>query len=688
MKDPGDPHYRSPLGTSVLMGAAILAYHNSFVVPFLLDDHESIVENATIRRLWPPWDAFSPPVGEGITVGGRPLLNFTLALNHALSGAAVWSYHAFNLLIHVLAALTLRAVLQRTFARLPWPVSGQAGATWIPLAVSLLWLLHPLQTQAVTYIVQRAESMVSLFYLLTLYTFIRAVEPGSGRAWPGLSVAACLLGMMTKEVMVSAPLLVLWYDRTFVAGTVRAAWQARGRYYTALFGTWLVLAYLVAGAAGRGGTVGSSSDMPWPDYALTQCAAIIHYLRLVFWPSPLVFDYGTEVVRSPADISLQIMLLGALVIGVVLALWRRPAVGFLGASFFALLAPSSSVVPVATQTVSEHRMYLALAPVLVFAAVGARRWLGRRAVPLLACLAVVAGFLTVRRNGDYQTALSIWQDTVQKRPLNARAQNNYGQSLFFLERYGEALPAFREAVRLAPLESEVYHFNLGLTLDKLGRGPESLPHYQEAARLRPRDAELQMKLAVALGGSGRLEEAGRHFGAAVALQPGYPEALYRWGVLLHSAGQAREAIRRLDEAIRSEEDYGPAWTQKGLCLASIGQHDAAIESLERALQLNPGQAGVHFHLAESWFAKGNFPLAAARYHDALQLDPGNPGLHHFHGIALAMAGRTGEAAAAFERAVQLKPDYAEASLALARARSQMLGTNPAGARSNEASSRK
>ncbi len=228
-------------GLIVLVTAA--AFSSSFAGVFVFDDEFAITNNPTIRQLWPIWTTLCPP-RHGETVTGRPLLNLSLAINYAISGYGVWSYHAVNLAIHILGALLLFGILRRTFL-LP-TMRDRWGAAALPLAfvVALLWAIHPLQTESVTYIVQRAESLVGMFYLLTLYCFIRGTSvAGSGVrgqglrkfsvfsfqfrrihpssfilppvAWYAGSVLACLLGMASKEVMISAPLVVLLYDRTF-----------------------------------------------------------------------------------------------------------------------------------------------------------------------------------------------------------------------------------------------------------------------------------------------------------------------------------------------------------------------------------------------------------------------------------------------------------------------------------------
>jgi hypothetical protein len=222
---------------ALIVIAALVAFSPGFAGPFIFDDITSIVENPTIRHLWRIGPVLSPPYADGATVGGRPFLNFTFALNHAISGTNVWSYHALNLLIHAAAGLTLFGIVRRSLdgTRLALHAIRIAGA------VALLWTIHPVQTESVTYIVQRAESLNGFLYLLTLYAFIRATYSMQPHRWLALSVFSCLIGMATKEVMATAPLIVLLYDRCFVSGTFSRALRSRRGYYAALGATWLLL---------------------------------------------------------------------------------------------------------------------------------------------------------------------------------------------------------------------------------------------------------------------------------------------------------------------------------------------------------------------------------------------------------------------------------------------------------------
>ena len=271
-----------------LVLAVLFAYANSRLGVFLWDDLRSIANNPTIRHLSTSW--LPPP---GVTVSGRPVLNFSIALSYALSGTSVSGYHALNLAIHILAGLALFGVVRRTLEQPGLRERFGNASVALALAVALVWALHPLQTESVTYIIQRAESLMGLFYLLTLYCFIRYAssspgEPEGGKPgrslWAWLSVLACLLGTATKEVMVSAPLVVLLYDRTFIAGTFREALRLRRRLHAGLVGSWLLLGLLAWTGGNRGGSIGFGIGVPWWKYALTQFRAVSPYLSLSVWP--------------------------------------------------------------------------------------------------------------------------------------------------------------------------------------------------------------------------------------------------------------------------------------------------------------------------------------------------------------------------------------------------------------------
>ncbi len=556
------------------MLATLAGYRGSFSGPFVLDDPKAITDNFSIRSFSTAW---SPPADS--TVSGRPVVNLTLALNYALGGLDVRGYHAFNLAIHVLAALALFGLLRRTLQNSRVAPALASDATFVAGGAALLWALHPLQTESVTYTIQRAESLMGLFYLFTLYAFVRGCRV--------TSFVACLLGMATKEVMVSAPLVVLLYDRTFVAGNFRDALRARWRYYAALAATWLVLAALVISAHGRGGTAGLGAKIPPLDYALTQCAAIPHYLRLALWPAPLVFDYGRPSVTQWIALLAPAAILLALVGGTLVALRRNPRLGFLGAWFFAILAPSSSVVPVATQTMAEHRMYLSLAAVVALFVLAAHRWLGRRGAVATVML-VATGFVVVThaRNTVYRDELTLWADTAAKAPDNPRAIANLGFALAAAGRADDALRHFETALRQRPDETEI-QINYANTLLAARRDDEAIAQLEAALQREPANLAALNNLGIAFGSRGRVAEALPYFERAVQVDPSSLESHTNFALALLQAGRAADSTTQFEIVVRDRPDNAALQNQLGLALAQAGRLEEALRHFETAVKLQP-----------------------------------------------------------------------------------------------------
>jgi tetratricopeptide (TPR) repeat protein len=556
--------YPTLLAIGTIALAAILAYSNSFSGAFVFDDDASIAENPTIRSLWPIWAPFVPP-NHGETVTGRPMLNFTLAVNYAMSGTKTWSYHAGNLLIHIGAALMLFGIVRRTLLLPSMRRRWRKAALPLAFATALLWAVHPLQTESVTYIVQRAESLMALLYLATLYCVIRgarSLRPQS-TVWYVAASLACLAGMATKEVMASAPVIVFFYDRAFLAGSFRAAWQKRRSLYLVFAGTWLLLGWLILSGAAA---VGIGIGMTWHAYLCTQFGAIVHYLRLCVWPDPLLFHYGIVVAKGVWGIVPYAIVIVSLAIAAVFALWRWPKAGFLGLCFFAILAPSSSVVPACVvQTVAEHRMYLPSTVVLVclvFLAYLAGLTAVRRGVlsahaaqitGIAAATAIAMAFmvLTFQRNFVYHSVLSVWEDTVAKAPDNAQAYVNYGLALAERNRLEEACNCFRKSIQLMPRWERAYN-DLGNILFRQGRIDEAVAEYEKALNAKPEYASALNNLGNVALHRHDVDKAVAYYRRALEINPSHADAHNNLGIICASRGQFDEAVTHFQKAVEGK----------------------------------------------------------------------------------------------------------------------------------------
>jgi tetratricopeptide (TPR) repeat protein len=665
---------RARLWAALLAAAVLACYANTLRVPFLYDDTLAIPENPTIRRWWRLDEVLRPQREGGLTVSGRPVLNLSFAVNYALSGENPWSYHAVNALLHAGSALLLAGIVRRTLR--PAAAGGAAkgavsaaDADRVALLAAALWALHPLLTQAVTYTVQRAESLMGFFYLFTLYAFVRgadAEEPRSAR-WRSASIAACALGMATKEVMASAPLLVLLFDRTFLAGSFGAAWRARGKQHLLLAATWLVLLGLVASTGGnRGGTVGLGVGVPLWAYPLTQFQAVARYLGLAVWPHPLVFEYGSFWVARASDILPYAAIVLALLAVTAVALRRWPRAGFLGAWYFLILAPSS-LTPGTIQMIVEHRAYLSTAALAVAAALGLSRVGGRRGLRVGAALVPALGALTLARNHDYRTALALWSDNVAKRPLNPRGHDAFASACEARGDLDAALRARAEAVRLLPDEAH-YHYNLGATLAKAGRFTEAARSYEMALRLAPREARTHNNLAVTLVQLGDLAAALPHYAEAIRLQPQDAQFRYNQAIAFLRLGRPADAAPAFAAALALEPAHADAHFNLGNAFAQLGRKAEAAQEFASAARLRPDDADAHFKLANMLLDLDRVAEAVGHYQAAVRLRPEDAEAHHNLGIAHARLEQWPEAEREFATALRLKPDYREAEANLARLR--------------------
>lgn len=705
------------LGTALLLAAVVvLIYGRAIDSPFIFDDLPGIVDNPSIVRLW-------PPIGDAATRGPlnppslaptarRPLANLTLALNYAAGGLEPAGYHAVNLVLHVLAALVLSALVRRTLL-LPYFAGAWDDVAW-PLSVvaALLWAVHPLQTEAVNYVTQRTELLAGLCYLTVLWAALRYWTAPAARArwgWLVAAGAASLAGVASKEVVVSAPVIALLYERTFLVPSLREAWRRSWPLYASVALGWALL--VILNASGVGGLSDARHQVPLVVWWATQAKVVLLYLKLSLWPWPLSIHYAPAYLRTV--VTAWPWVAGVLVLATAVAAlaWPRPAVRFVAVAVVAVLAPTL-VVPLPKMVAAERRMYLPLAGLVVLAVVGGYRWLvarwpaaGRRIALGLALVLVVAASLTsAARLTAYRSKVTIWRDAVLHQPDDPMAHYNLGVALVDEGRaLDEARAHFEQAVRLDP-EYAMAFDNLGSVLNRLGRPEEALAQFEQALRLEPADVvalnnlgatltslgraeeavapleralavdpdspEVHLNLGKALLRTGRTDAALAHLEQAARLRPGDTDAQYSLGAALLAVGRTEEAARRFEDGLRSRRNDPAVYKNLANVLLQWGQAETAVGYYERALALRPDYADAHNNLATALLRLGRTSEAAEHFEQALRLDPDNPSAHYNLGSLLLDGDRPGDAAAHFQQVARLSPGDAsvrfKGAVALAR----------------------
>jgi tetratricopeptide (TPR) repeat protein len=586
---------------ALILLAGVLAYANALSGPFIFDDRGTILDNPTIEALDTTAVLAAP---RETPVAGRPVVNLSFALNYALGEREPAGYHAVNLAIHLACALLVFAIVRRTTQ------SPEFG-----LAVALIWVVHPLTSEVVDYVSQRTESLMGLFYLLTLYASIRAVRRGP--KWAALAVVSCALGMASKESMATAPLMVVAYDRIFLFDSLRQAVRARWRLYAWLAATWLVLiGLMLTGPRTLSAGFFAHDAAPWT-YLLNQAVMIVRYLRLAIWPGPLAIYYGWPQPFTLADVWAHALLVLALLGLTGMALRRAPKLGFLGLWFFATLAPTSSVIPIPTEVGAERRMYLPLIAVIVLlvaaamrlwtldavrAAVARRLRPAPRGLTVAACALALActalGARTLLRNREYRSSLRLAETTLERWPTPA-ARGTLGTELAAAGRLEEAVGHLHGAAADYPPA----RYYLGTVLARLGRQDEAIAQLEQYIGGQP-PALTQVHLA--RGALADLFMKRREWARAtgqyrlmLAAHPGDNDARSLLAASLVQQQSYLEAIQHYRSVLADRPDDVQALGGLGIALASSGRMDEAITAFRRAVDIDPGNAHAQANLARA-----------------------------------------------------------------------------------------
>ena len=554
---------------ALLVGVCVLAYQGSFHVPFFSDDIRAIPMNGNIRTLWPLTESMVAP--KDTTLAGRPAVTFSFALNYRISEYDVESYHVVNLLLHIAVALLVAALVDRALRSDAFGGRFQRRtASMLGTGVGLVWALHPLNTEAVVYTVQRTELMFAVFLLLTLWASTRVFESvdGSSRAarvtWIVLAVLFCALGMASKEVMVVAPVLILLYDRTLVSGSFGRALRRHGVLYAGLAATWFLLGFIVASQP-RSLSAGFGLSVTPIEYLYTQAQVVVWYLRLAFLPFPLSVTHPWPVVRQIWTSLPHGLLLISLLGATVWALWRNRAIGLLGAWFFLILAPSSSIVPIPTEIAAERRMYMPLAAIVVLVVVGGyrllSRWDGRRAAAgstlAVVVLAGALGLATHQRVQAYETTETLWRSALEIYPDDANALTNLAIELRAAGDDREAEALLRRSLEIAPENAPTLSNLGGILLDR-GSAAEAIPIFERALSIDATEARLHSNYGAALGAVGREKEAADALQRAIEIDPYLADAYVNIGVLLAGSGALEHAAGFMQKALELEPEHETA----------------------------------------------------------------------------------------------------------------------------------
>ena len=615
-----------------LVAAILAVYANSLHGGFVLDDFVYIVKNENIR-------SFDNIFSRNGHQEPRPPVYASLALNYALGGTDTTGYHVFNIFIHILVAITLFGLVRQTL-RLPALYRRYGpSAHLIAFVISLLWAVHPIQTESVTYIFQRSESMQALFYLFAMYGYLRASQT-RGRAkylWYVGMLIACGLGMTSKATFVTMPAMLLLYDRVFLSGSIREVLRRRGLAVLAavfIMSSAGLAAGDMHGMAEKQVVARSEDKAPFMvgradtpcEYYRSQPAVILSYLGLSLWPSDLCLDYKLEPEQDMSKIIISSALLFLLIALSGVLLWKIPGLGFLVVSAFIVLAPTAAYWKL--ELMFEHRMYLPLAGLVGAAVIAVHRLLTwffgavhwpRTAVR--ACMiaiilipATALGTRSVIRNRDYKDQLTMYEKVVETRPQNPRAHYNLGnrywnryQDLEKKKERGEAnaflkkaVSQYEESVRLFPLyiQARINLANAYMSQDRLDDAvdqlktvisdrPDSATAVYNLAWGFERRADKKRRAGSQAAARADLEESVAFYRRSLSLRPRHVRSLHGLGFGLYSLKRFAEAVDPLVKYVKAVPKDYHAQLILGECLFRQGRYREAEKYIRSFLKARP-----------------------------------------------------------------------------------------------------
>jgi tetratricopeptide (TPR) repeat protein len=621
--------------------AVFLLYSNTFNVPFQFDDSVNIVKNPAIQDFSYFLDTSKVESMNSSYELNRPIFKtryigyLTFALNYALGGLDVRGYHLVNILIHIVNSMLLYWLLFLIFKSPYFLRNGNAasvssgGRNLIIVFTVLLFASHPLQTQAITYIVQRFASLTAMFYLLTMVLYVKfRLSQGDKAAgaeiklfrlsYYAVSLLSAVLAMKTKELAVTIPVMLTVIEFMFFEGTTRR----RVLYLLPFLLATLIIPLSLSGTrlwsemdAGldeaAANISGAKGDISRGDYLLTQFRVIVTYLRLLLFPAGQNLDYDYPIYTSflsPAVITSFIFLSAIVILGAVLwrlsgdrkgeSGWRLRLISFGIFWFFVTIAPESSIIPI-NDVIFEHRVYLPSAGFFLVLTSSLELFISRWEYKFSALRKVIASLLlliiaglsaaTYVRNMIWTDKVTLWEDVVKKSPYKARPHNILGSIYASQNRIDEAVQQFKEAIAVDPRTYEA-HYSLGVAYLGLGRTEDAINEYKAALSLKMDYAEAHFNLGVCYSKLGRVEEAIKAYQMAIMIHPDSANAYNNLGNAYSKQGRMEAAVAEYRNALKYKPDFFEAHYNLGSVYARLCRKDDALNEYRISLSIRPDSA--------------------------------------------------------------------------------------------------
>ncbi len=502
---------------------------------------------------------------------------------------------------------------------------------------SLIFVAHPIQTEAVTYICQRTASLAALFYIASLSLYIKARLSQNQRLSSTIhwfyyvsSMVAALLGMFTKELVATLPLMILLYEFCFLQVKKKLNWK----YIVPFLAMLLIIPITMISSKSLNlrmmrKLAEGSGDICRGNYLITQFRVLVTYLRLVFIPLNQNVDYDypiSQTLWKAPILASGFLLLFILSVGILL-FRRHRLISFCIFWFFLTLSVESSVIPL-LNVIFEHRLYLPMVGYSIFFAIILSYFCQKRVklrivIPLV--IIISYSVLAYSRNEVWKSELALWDDAVTKSPGKARPYHNRSRA----------------------------YINLGF--------PEkAISDCNQALRIKPDYANAYNNRGVAYANMGDYDMAVADLDRALSINPNSAGAYKNRGTVYSDMGDYDRAAADLDRALSIDPNSAGAYYNRGIVYENMGKYDKAISDYNQVLSIDPDCVGAYNNRGVGFLKKGNFVKAISDFNQVLSINPDYANAYNNRGIAYVNMGDYDKAIADFDRALSINPDYTSA----------------------------
>ena len=624
--------YLNYIVVGVFFIVGLITYSNTYQSPFVFDDIPNITENANIRLT----ELSAGNIFKILRHSGRPVATLTLSLNYYFHGYSVYGYHLVNIIIHIINGILLFFLFKYTlllcFRDETGRMSGSQNLTVIALSASLIWFVNPVQTQSVTYIVQRMTSMAALFYMLSLLMYIkgRLYHGRAGKAgYFAICIASGLLGCGSKQTTVMLPFFIILYEFYFFRNLKFKCTKKQG-----LIILGLVLAIFSVGAFTL---YKPAIDILAIDYTrfeftttqrvLTELRVVIFYLSLLFFPHPSRLNLTHDIplsysLFSPITTTVSLFVILFMLASAIVLSKRYRLFSFAILWYFGNLVIESTVIKL--DIIFEHRLYLPSAFICLFVVTWMYKSIENRTIKtsVIVSLLLILSFWTVERNKVWINQTALWEDCVKKSPNDSRVNNNLGGAYLIEGKYERAIPYLKKAVESDP-ENPFALYNYGFALQRMDN----------------------------IGG------AEKFYKKTIALEPSFYKAYNELGQLYDNKGDEAQALRYLQKSLKINTTRNfSAFNCIGAVYAKKKDYGNAIEYFKKALAIKPDSVEINCNLGQALAKAGNITELEQYFLNALNINPDPAQTYSKVALAFKGSGQLDSALNYMKKAMALKSE--------------------------------